>query len=108
MIVLYILIVALIVYGGCVTGAFIASKRQQEACLQQVWRAARERDGAAYESGIEAGRSESIWSLVNVLESSTPGPFNRDKCYDDLSAALKKWEVRHDAECSSGTGTASR
>ena len=106
MIALYILIVALIVYGGCVTGAFVASEHQRKAERRQLVRGTDALMRDAYQSGIEDGRDEVVWQLVDVLEISTIGQMDRDKCHRDLTDVLNRRKEENHAECGSGTGTA--
>lgn len=106
MIVLYILIVALIVYGGCVTGAFIAAERQRKDERRRLERGSSAIALDAYQAGIEDGRDEVVWQLVDVLEISTIGQIDRDKCHRDLSDVLNRRKEENHAECGSGTGAA--
>lgn len=105
MIASYILLGSLIVYGGCVTGAFIASERQRVSERRQLerWSKALMRD--AYQSGIKDGRDEVVWQLVDVLEVSTVGTVDRDKCHHDLASVLNRRKEGNHAECGSGTGS---
>ena len=88
MIVQYILLGALVLYGGCVTGALIAAERQRLAERRQLQRGSSAIAQDAYESGLEDGRDEVVWQLVDVLEISTVGQIGRDSCHRDLAAAL--------------------
>lgn len=90
MIVQYILLGALVLYGGCVTGALIAAERQRLAERRQLQRGSSAIAQDAYESGLENGRDEVVWQLVDVLEVSTAGPIDRETCHRDLAAALNK------------------
>ena len=98
MIVQYILLGALILYGGCVTGALIVAERRQ---LQRGSQAIAH---DAYQAGVEDGREEVIWQLVDVLEVSTAGPLDRETCHRDLATALNRKEENHNAECGSHPG----
>lgn len=105
---LYILTGALIVYGGCVTGAFIASERNRlnEQC--RLVAKNREIVKESYHAGLEDGRDAVIWKLVDQLEDSTVGPMDRDKCFHDLNAALDRRKEENHAEHRGSAGTAGR
>lgn len=104
MIVQYILLGALILYGGCVTGALIAAERQRLAERRQLQRGSQAIAHDAYQAGVEDGREEVIWQLVDVLEVSTVGPLDRETCHRDLATALNRKEENHNAECGSHPG----
>lgn len=97
MIVQYILLGALVLYGGCVTGALIAAERQRLAERRQLQRGSQAIARDAYQAGIEDGRDEVIWQLVDVLEFSTAGQIDRETCHRDLAAALNRERKEEEA-----------
>lgn len=108
MIAYYILLGSLIVYGGCVTGAFIASERNRLNEQRRLITKNREVVKESYHAGLEDGRDEVIWQLVDVLEISTIGTVDRDKCHRDLSVALNRRKEENHAERRSSAGAAGR